>query len=330
MRRNKSDSSPNLSLLVPVAAWPAPPQHDVSAVCTTPIARAAIVTGSSTGQLCLWSVEDNYHRGASCAHDADAASQSPTSLLQLAPRALLLGHAAPIVLVAPCLFERSETICSLCRNGLLNVWDPMDGRCLSSAAATVLPNATAGVILPDLTHAAVGGEGSHIVIVQLSTMTVRCTLAPLDDWCLSLAAVSAGDQGTQLLCLDASSVLRSWHLSVQSSGHIEVFGASSWCTLPPPQASLQVEPTEVQASDEEVQRAALQAAMKRRAERRPRDRKQPAYKMTNPWSDDHVEKTQPICERSLPGLAEGALHGAGSGALPTRVLIRALPCHMPS
>ena len=180
------------SLTVPAAAWPAPPAHDISTIGATPHARAAIVTGSTSGQLCLWAIDAT---GASASEGAAAAASSADSagsageLLNLVPRVILLGHTAPVVWTACCLFERSDALVSLCAAGLLNVWDPSDGRCLSSASAPLLPVATIGAVLPQLAHAVVGGESLNLAIVHLSTMTVRCVLTPLDDWCAPPAAL---------------------------------------------------------------------------------------------------------------------------------------------
>ena len=160
----------SLSLLVPVAAWPAPPCHHVTAICPTRHARSALATGSATGQICLW------------AADEEGAEAFDERALRLAPRALLLGHTAPLVWIASCLFERAEALVSLCSGGLLNVWDPMDGRCLSSVQSSVMPVATVATLLPQLSHVVIGGEAHGLVVVQLSSMTVRCVLSPLDGW----------------------------------------------------------------------------------------------------------------------------------------------------
>ena len=160
----------SLSLLVPVAVWPSPPSHDVTALCLTAQARSAVVTGCATGQICLWCVEP----------PESVPSAQPQ--LGLSPRVVLLGHTSPIVWLSTCLFERSDALVSLCAGGLLNVWDPMEGRCLSSAAAPLVPLATVGTVLPQKTHAVVGGEGHSLVVVQLSGMLLRCVLEPLDDW----------------------------------------------------------------------------------------------------------------------------------------------------
>ena len=51
-------SSPQvMSLIVPVAAWPVAPAHDIVQVLATPCERAAVVTASATGQLCIWGVD---------------------------------------------------------------------------------------------------------------------------------------------------------------------------------------------------------------------------------------------------------------------------------
>ena len=165
----KTTPPASLSLLVPVAAWPSPPRHDVTALCPTRHARSALATGCSTGQLCLWSVDESSH-------------EESKSSLRMTPRAVLLGHSAPVIWIASCLFERSEALVSLCSGGLLNVWDPMDGRCLSSVATPVMPVATVASLMPQLSHVVVGGETGSLAVVQLSSMTVRCVLSPLDDW----------------------------------------------------------------------------------------------------------------------------------------------------
>ena len=193
-------------------------------MCATSQARAALVTGCVTGQLCLWSVDTA----------AQSSATSNGERLCLTPRVVLLGHTAPVVWTACCLFDRSDALVSLCAHGLLNVWDPMDGRCLSSAAAPVLPVASVGIVLPQLTHAVVGGECQSLVVVQLSTMAVRAVLAPLDDWCIALAATSGSDMRTRLVSLDGAGVLRVWALSVSSSGAVDAASsAPRTCRLPP-------------------------------------------------------------------------------------------------
>ena len=54
--------------------------------------------------------------------------------------------------LACCAFERSEALVSVCRSGFVNVWDPMDGRCLSSSSSPMLSGATVGAaaMLPRL------------------------------------------------------------------------------------------------------------------------------------------------------------------------------------
>ena len=209
-----SSSSASLNLLVPVAAWPVAPRHEISALCVTTQARSAVVTGSHTGQLCVWSVES----AAAAPHTAEDNNQ-----LRLSPRAVLLGHTSPVLWTARCLFDRSDALVSLCSGGLLNVWDPMDGRCLCSPASPLLGTATAatsGAILPGLTHVAVGGEGPCIAIVQLASMAVRSVIAGVDYWVVALAATDAGAEqprASQLVCLDGEGVLRAWLVSIDPS-----------------------------------------------------------------------------------------------------------------
>lgn len=142
---------------IPVTPWLAVPLHEVTTVIATPLPCASLITGTGSGQLCLWKVAPS------------ASDDKPL------PRAMLLGHTCPVVSIACCLFERLDAIFSLCRSGQLNVWSPVDGRCLSSAPVPILSGAaTVGVVMPQLMHAVIGGECQRLCVVQLSTMVVRC------------------------------------------------------------------------------------------------------------------------------------------------------------
>ena len=204
------------SLHVPVATWPTPLTHEVSALCPTRHALSALVTGSSTGPLCLWAVD------SSCL---------------LVPRIVLLGHTAPVVWIASCLFEHSEALVSLCSGGSLNVWDPRDGRCLCSASGPLLPTTTVGTLLPQLSHVVVGGESAALVVVQLSAMATRCVLSPLDGWCLAVATSNGSAEqraiGTPLVCLTATSV-SAWRVSIDASGAVDGASLALRCVIPPP------------------------------------------------------------------------------------------------
>ena len=116
-----------------------PPKHSIKQILVTSLERSAIATGSESGQVCLWCVEP-------------AAGVCSGSSVRLSPRVVLLGHTAEIAWLACCAFERSEALVSVCRSGFVNVWDPMDGRCLSSSSSPMLSGATVGAaaMLPRL------------------------------------------------------------------------------------------------------------------------------------------------------------------------------------
>ena len=196
-----------MSLLVPVAAWPSPPVHSIRRILVTSLERTALATGSDSGQVCLWCVE------------AAAAEGGADDGLRLSPRVILLGHTAEISWLACCAFERSDALVSVCRSGFLNVWDPMDGRCLSSTSGPVLGGAAAtqGAMFPQHTHAVIGGESLQLCVVELSTMTVRCVLADCQNWTHALATCSMGEGRVRLLSLEVGGELRSWDLSVQGA-----------------------------------------------------------------------------------------------------------------
>ena len=133
-----------MSLLVPVAAWPTPPKHSIKQILITSLERSAIATGSESGQVCLWCVEPAV---GACTGDS----------VRLSPRVMLLGHTAEICWLGCCAFERSEALVSVCRSGYVNVWDPMDGRCLASSSSPMLTGGaavTAATMLPQLGRAA--------------------------------------------------------------------------------------------------------------------------------------------------------------------------------
>ena len=196
-----------MSLLVPVAAWPSPPVHSIRRILVTSLERSALATGSDSGQVCLWCVE------------AATAEGGANGSLCLSPRVILLGHTAEISWLACCAFERSDALVSVCRSGFLNVWDPMDGRCLSSTSGPVLGGAAAtqGAMLPQHTHAVIGGESLQLCVVELSTMTVRCVLTDCQNWTHALATCSMGEGRVRLLSLEMGGELRSWDLRVQGA-----------------------------------------------------------------------------------------------------------------
>ena len=154
-----------------------PPKHSIKQILVTSLERSAIATGSESGQVCLWCVEP-------------AAGVCSGSSVRLSPRVILLGHTAEITWLACCAFERSEALVSVCRSGFVNVWDPMDGRCLSSSSTAMLSGATVGAaaMLPQLGHAVIGGEVLQLSVVELSTMAVRCVLSDCQDWTVALCA----------------------------------------------------------------------------------------------------------------------------------------------
>ena len=120
----RSVAAPHAELHLRCRAAATPPKHSIKQILVTSLERSAIATGSESGQVCLWCVEP-------------AAGVCGGSAVRLSPRVILLGHTCEIAWLACCAFERSEALVSVCRSGFVNVWDPMDGRCLSSSSAPV-------------------------------------------------------------------------------------------------------------------------------------------------------------------------------------------------
>ncbi|KAL1506906.1 hypothetical protein AB1Y20_007770 [Prymnesium parvum] len=177
-----------MSILVPVAAWPAPPLHEVTFLLSTHLERAAVITGCSTGQLCLWTTD------ASAEHN-------------LLPRVVLLGHTSPVLWIACCLFEHSDAVVSLCEQGHLGVWDPTDGRCLSSSTTPTLggARATSAAYLPHRGRVAVGGASPRLLVLSL---------------CAALSASTSGD-AVSLLCLTTENSLCGWILTDGAEGRLD-------------------------------------------------------------------------------------------------------------
>jgi hypothetical protein len=140
-----------MSLLVPVALWPRPPEHEVTVVHARGSPPGLIATGSRAGQLALWSL------------DGDA----------LCPRAILIGHGARIVAIEAVLFDRGEALFVVSADGMLSVWDPADGRCLVSL---VPPAPLGGAVecaaaLPGRRAVAYAGRFGEVRVVEVAALT---------------------------------------------------------------------------------------------------------------------------------------------------------------
>ena len=99
-----------MELTIAAAVWPISPTHDIVQLLTTPCERAAVVTASATGQLCIWGIVEGNDGTEGCA----------AAMLQ--PRAMLLGHTAPVIWLSVCRFERTDALVSLCTDGHLHIW----------------------------------------------------------------------------------------------------------------------------------------------------------------------------------------------------------------
>ena len=66
-----------MSLIVPVAAWPAPPQHRVSALLATTLDGSEVVSGGEGGEVCLWGSSDETAPPGGPGDAATAAALTP-------------------------------------------------------------------------------------------------------------------------------------------------------------------------------------------------------------------------------------------------------------
>ena len=112
-----------------MVVWPhhRVPKHTIAIVSS----GQSLVTGSASGQLCVWEQSD-----------AGSVLEVPLTTLESClmpfisqPKLFLCGHTDAVTALAMCYHTKSylnQAIVSASRDGTLAVWDPSDGRAISS------------------------------------------------------------------------------------------------------------------------------------------------------------------------------------------------------
>eukprot|EP00124_Ichthyophonus_hoferi_P001064 Ihof_evm4s49 gene=Ihof_evmTU4s49 len=200
------DSMP--PLVVPIALWGSHlPHHHVTAVHVTTEQRV-IATGTSTGQICLWTYElDN-------------------ETYQLQPHILLLGHASTVTSLASVVVTREgvdvQALASVSDDGAVMLWDTKDGRCLVSGSP--LPRGPSKIKTMESHRQLVcWGTYSQIILLETTSLQVMCTLCceARPDWtstlcCFPMEAIQRQPDGDSeaLLTITLEGVLKLWSLEL--------------------------------------------------------------------------------------------------------------------
>ncbi|KAJ1616981.1 hypothetical protein T492DRAFT_894492 [Pavlovales sp. CCMP2436] len=222
-----------MSLLVPVALWPRPPAHDVTAVHASGGSPPSVIaSGSRSGQMCLWVLETCEHRAAAPEQAAGVDGRlvrEPRALVRLQPRAVLIGHNRPIVAIDSVLFDRGDALLALSSDGMLSEWDPVDGRCLISTnpSAPLGGDATALAVLPGRRHAAYGGRFGLVHIVEVTGLTLVTSLTGAADGCLALCARSLGAHSMDATLASAAGAAMLAPSSASASGTAATIGVAA-------------------------------------------------------------------------------------------------------
>lgn len=113
-------------LVLPIALWNGPPPHSVTSLLPL-FHRSLLVTGSSSGQLCIWSIDTEkvllsyflslfffsfswyYHDGILI---CVLFIHQPNKESGLTPLIFCMGHNAPITALIDCTYEENDAFVS--------------------------------------------------------------------------------------------------------------------------------------------------------------------------------------------------------------------------
>eukprot|EP00727_Mastigamoeba_balamuthi_P004249 m51a1_g13821 hypothetical protein (1224) ;mRNA; r:431378-436175 len=164
-------------VVVPVALWNGAPSHNITAVVSV---DSHVFTGASSGEICLWAVDDEEQR--------------------LVPTILMVGNESAVVALAAGSSKHNTCVVSLTRSASLKVWAASDGRFLGECyeMPQMLSLALAMTALPDGRSVAVGGASHDIFLVDLSSRSVTGVVRGSSDWVVYLCAPLATERTAPL------------------------------------------------------------------------------------------------------------------------------------
>ncbi|KAL5036344.1 hypothetical protein BDV3_005042 [Batrachochytrium dendrobatidis] len=166
------------SLIVPIACWQTPPQSKLTCATSTDDG-AFVVSGSKCGTISIYSVD---HTNA-----------------QLVPRSVSIGHSNEISVLLLCCIEvesastKQNIVLSGSQDGEISMWDIADGRCLQSNphAIDCVPS---GILkTTNGKYLFCYGLGSHITILDSSTLEVVKKFALFSEQWFASASLYSTD-----------------------------------------------------------------------------------------------------------------------------------------
>lgn len=166
-----------MSLFIPLAVIPEPPEHQIVAILIRDSSR--IFTGALNGQCVLWKRPQP---------PAELEAESHSSLDQFAPVALVDGHCCAVCTLLPCTFEWTPAIASSHEDGTLSLFDPDDGRCLLRQSDLLPGKSTAAAVLPDQRRLVYCGHFCGLVMVDCYNLEVQAHFGCDQGWHLSVHA----------------------------------------------------------------------------------------------------------------------------------------------
>lgn len=179
------------NLLVPVFIWNGPPTHNITALIGIP-SQSKIVTGSSTGTLCIW--------GTNFAEN------------KIEPLFILAGQdSSPIIGLAVTKHELIEAVVGVTADGAVSISNLIDGQCIGYAPPGTLDQPTCIQML-NKRYLVCAGKSCALEIVDLVTRKVIRRITGHQGWILALTKCSIGD--TPVLATMTRGTLRFYNSNV--------------------------------------------------------------------------------------------------------------------
>eukprot|EP01134_Creolimax_fragrantissima_P008500 CFRG8500T1 len=227
------------SLVIPVVTWGRrPPHHAITAIMVAKDHRA-IITGSSSGQLCVWAYNPDISR-ISTKRQNKGENEN-----QLFPRMYLTGHVASVTSIVSVAVRQAgdgiNAVMSASEDGALFLWDLSDGRCL--ATETSLPRGSSTLTaLSSRKHVVCTGHYGTIYLVDSATLKVvkKLTSEAKPDWINAVCIVeveavdSHNGQFTEtdaLLAVTGEGTFKLWSLELVGTKYMEVEDHPLWKPL---------------------------------------------------------------------------------------------------
>lgn len=156
------------NLLLPAFISYAPPEHTITSILLvekTDSDKSFVVTGSQTGNVCIW----NYERGGN---------------QQLSPRILMPSQEqSPVVALAFCsMYDWRESIVSVTEDGTVAIFSAQDGQCLAVTRAGAFKCEPVVAVLLKGKYLAAGGKTSELEVMDINTRKIVRRIHSHQTW----------------------------------------------------------------------------------------------------------------------------------------------------